>query len=214
MNSPFQTELMKDFRELRATVEKMGLFRASPLFFGFVMFQILALEFGGWFTVYYFGTSWLALLAASLLLVTAQVSWSAAITDSPTRPGRNTDSSKSPIPRNHLFLEITYSSKSPIPRNHLFLEITYSSKSPIPRNHLFLEITYSSKSPIPLLEITYSTYSSKSPIPRNHLFLEITYSSKSPIPRNHLFLEITYSSKSPILRNHLFLEAIYIFICF
>ncbi|KAK3794243.1 hypothetical protein RRG08_039024 [Elysia crispata] len=67
-----ETELMKDFRELRATVEKMGLFRASPWFFGFVMFHILALEFGGWFIVYYFGTSWLALLAASLLLVTAQ----------------------------------------------------------------------------------------------------------------------------------------------
>ncbi|XP_005097048.1 acyl-CoA 6-desaturase [Aplysia californica] len=67
-----ESELIKDFRDLRRTVEDMGLFKASVPFFGFIMIHIFLLEFLGWFTVYQFGTGWLTLFIASLFLVSAQ----------------------------------------------------------------------------------------------------------------------------------------------
>jgi fatty acid desaturase 2 (delta-6 desaturase) len=67
-----ESELIKDFRELRRTVEDMGLFKASIPFFTFIMAHIFLLELIGWFTVYFFGTSWTTLFVASLFLVSAQ----------------------------------------------------------------------------------------------------------------------------------------------
>ncbi|PVD37650.1 hypothetical protein C0Q70_00248 [Pomacea canaliculata] len=67
-----ESELIKDFRDLRAKTEEMGLFKASPLFFFSIMLHILALEVLAWFLIYTCGTSWITLLGASILLVTAQ----------------------------------------------------------------------------------------------------------------------------------------------
>lgn len=58
---------------MRAKTEEMGLFKASPLFFFSIMLHILALEVLAWFLIYTCGTSWITLLGASILLVTAQV---------------------------------------------------------------------------------------------------------------------------------------------
>ncbi|KAK7506439.1 hypothetical protein BaRGS_00002551 [Batillaria attramentaria] len=66
------SELIKDFRELRRKAEDMGWFHASPVFFTLILLHIIALEVGAWLLLYYFGTGWLTLLAASVLLVTAQ----------------------------------------------------------------------------------------------------------------------------------------------
>ncbi|CAL1544209.1 unnamed protein product [Lymnaea stagnalis] len=67
-----ESELIKDFREIRRTVEDMGLFKASIPFFTFIMLHIFVLELLGWLIVYYFGASWSSLLVASIFLVSAQ----------------------------------------------------------------------------------------------------------------------------------------------
>ncbi|KAK7113757.1 hypothetical protein V1264_012987 [Littorina saxatilis] len=67
-----ENELIKDWRDLRSKAEDVGYFRASPIFFSLILLHIIALEVAAWFLLYTFGVSWLTLLAASILLVTAQ----------------------------------------------------------------------------------------------------------------------------------------------
>ncbi|KAH9524057.1 Acyl-CoA 6-desaturase [Bulinus truncatus] len=67
----------QDFRELRETAEKMGLFKPSTLFFCLHMFHILFLDWAAWATMYYFGTGWIPYLASLLMITTveAQTGW-------------------------------------------------------------------------------------------------------------------------------------------
>jgi fatty acid desaturase 2 (delta-6 desaturase) len=67
----------KDFRELRETAEKMGLFKPSLLFFSLHMLHILFLDFAAWAVLYYFGSSWIPYLVSLGLITTveAQVGW-------------------------------------------------------------------------------------------------------------------------------------------
>ncbi|KAG8125551.1 putative Fatty acid desaturase 1 protein [Naja naja] len=70
-------ELVEDFRELRATVEKMGLLNSNHLFFLLSLLHILLLDVSAWLNVWYFGTSLVPFLITALLLgtVQAQAGW-------------------------------------------------------------------------------------------------------------------------------------------
>ena len=65
---------MADFRNLRVLAEKMGLNKTNFMFFALHFIQIIVLETIAWGLFYHFGNqSWLTYLAATLILVTAQV---------------------------------------------------------------------------------------------------------------------------------------------
>ncbi|KAL7992024.1 hypothetical protein Chor_016280 [Crotalus horridus] len=70
-------ELVEDFRELRATVEKMGLLNSNHLFFLLSLLHILLLDVSAWLNIWYFGTSLVPFLITALLLgtVQAQAGW-------------------------------------------------------------------------------------------------------------------------------------------
>uniref|UniRef100_A0A8C4YEN3 Cytochrome b5 heme-binding domain-containing protein n=1 Tax=Gopherus evgoodei TaxID=1825980 RepID=A0A8C4YEN3_9SAUR len=63
--------LVEDFRELRATIERMGLLNPNGLFFFLIFLQILLLEAASWITLWYFGTSLLPFLISAVLLTTS-----------------------------------------------------------------------------------------------------------------------------------------------
>uniref|UniRef100_A0A7M4EU55 Fatty acid desaturase 1-like n=1 Tax=Crocodylus porosus TaxID=8502 RepID=A0A7M4EU55_CROPO len=54
---PLNKLLVQDFRELRATVEKMGLLKPNGLFFFLYFLHILLLEAVSWIILWYFGVS-------------------------------------------------------------------------------------------------------------------------------------------------------------
>ncbi|XP_062973093.1 acyl-CoA (8-3)-desaturase-like [Elgaria multicarinata webbii] len=69
--------LVEDFRDLRSTVEKLGLFKPNQFFFLLMLLHILLMEAAGWFVLWYFGTSVTTFLIATTLLtiVQSQASW-------------------------------------------------------------------------------------------------------------------------------------------
>uniref|UniRef100_A0A8B9N4C3 Fatty acid desaturase domain-containing protein n=1 Tax=Accipiter nisus TaxID=211598 RepID=A0A8B9N4C3_9AVES len=67
--------LVKDFRELRATVEKMGLLEPNQLFFFLHLAHILLLDTAAWFILFYFGTSLMPFIVSLLVLTISQASW-------------------------------------------------------------------------------------------------------------------------------------------
>ncbi|EMP32025.1 Fatty acid desaturase 1 [Chelonia mydas] len=69
--------LVEDFRELRTTVERMGLLNPNHLFFFLLLLHILLLDAAAWLTIWYFGSSLLPFLFSALLLgtVQAQAGW-------------------------------------------------------------------------------------------------------------------------------------------
>nr|XP_060626586.1 acyl-CoA (8-3)-desaturase-like [Anolis sagrei ordinatus] len=70
-------QLTEDFRELRATVEKMGLLQPDRLFFFLYLVHIVVLDVVAWLNMWYFGASLLPFLFTGLLLgtVQAQAGW-------------------------------------------------------------------------------------------------------------------------------------------
>lgn len=66
--------LVKDFRELRATVERMGLLEPNQLFFFLLLGHILLLDIAAWLILFYFGTSLLPFVFSLLVLTISQVS--------------------------------------------------------------------------------------------------------------------------------------------
>ncbi|POI29597.1 hypothetical protein CIB84_006651, partial [Bambusicola thoracicus] len=70
-------KLVEDFRELRATVEKMGLLKPNRTFFLLYLCHILVLDVAAWLTIWYFGSSTVPFLFSALLLgtVQAQAGW-------------------------------------------------------------------------------------------------------------------------------------------
>jgi len=74
VNSPLlQSVLIDDFRNLRKTVEDMGLFTPLPIFYIFHMLHIILLYAAGIALLQSYGTGWTNYLAAALLFMTAQV---------------------------------------------------------------------------------------------------------------------------------------------
>uniref|UniRef100_A0A8U7MGC0 Uncharacterized protein n=1 Tax=Corvus moneduloides TaxID=1196302 RepID=A0A8U7MGC0_CORMO len=69
--------LVKDFRELHATVERMGLLEPNQLFFFLLLAHILLLDTAAWLILFYFGTSLLPFVFSLLVLTISQVqaSW-------------------------------------------------------------------------------------------------------------------------------------------
>lgn len=69
--------LTDEFRELRATVERMGLMKANHLFFLFYLLHILLLDVAAWLTLWIFGTSLVPFTLCAVLLSTvqAQAGW-------------------------------------------------------------------------------------------------------------------------------------------
>ncbi|NXG48657.1 FADS1 desaturase, partial [Psilopogon haemacephalus] len=75
---PTKNELLvKDFRELRATVEKMGLLKPNHLFFFLHLAHILLLDAAAWLILFYHGISLVPFVASLLVLTIAQTqaSW-------------------------------------------------------------------------------------------------------------------------------------------
>ncbi|XP_013804832.1 acyl-CoA (8-3)-desaturase isoform X2 [Apteryx mantelli] len=64
--------LVEDFRELRATVEKMGLLNPNHTFFILHLCHILLLDVAAWLTIWYFGSSIVPFLFSAVLLGTVQ----------------------------------------------------------------------------------------------------------------------------------------------
>ncbi|NWY43392.1 FADS1 desaturase, partial [Sylvia atricapilla] len=65
--------LLEDFRELRCTIEKMGLLRPNYLFFFLIFLHLLVLEAASWLVVWYFGISLVPFVAGMVLFTTAQI---------------------------------------------------------------------------------------------------------------------------------------------
>uniref|UniRef100_A0A670Z5G6 Cytochrome b5 heme-binding domain-containing protein n=1 Tax=Pseudonaja textilis TaxID=8673 RepID=A0A670Z5G6_PSETE len=54
--------LVHDFHELRMKVKKMGLLKSSVPFFAFIFLHAFLLDMASWFTIWYFGKSWVPFL--------------------------------------------------------------------------------------------------------------------------------------------------------
>ncbi|XP_067686671.1 fatty acid desaturase 2-like [Haliotis asinina] len=69
--------VIKDFRELRQTVENSGWMKINPVFFVCQFLSLVAMEVGAAATMYYYGTDWLPYMVAVLLYATcqAQAGW-------------------------------------------------------------------------------------------------------------------------------------------
>ncbi|NXI88645.1 FADS1 desaturase, partial [Rhipidura dahli] len=65
--------LLEDFRELRCTIEKMGLLRPNYFFFFLIFLHLLVLEAAAWLVLWYFGISLVPFLAAMVFFTTAQI---------------------------------------------------------------------------------------------------------------------------------------------
>lgn len=63
-----------DFRELRTTIEKMGLLKPNTYFFMAVFLHILLLDAASWLNFLYFGTSLLPFTVSVALCTMSHVS--------------------------------------------------------------------------------------------------------------------------------------------
>uniref|UniRef100_G3UG72 Acyl-CoA (8-3)-desaturase n=1 Tax=Loxodonta africana TaxID=9785 RepID=G3UG72_LOXAF len=70
-------ELTNEFRELRTSVERMGLMKANHVFFLLYLLHILLMDVAAWLTLWLFGTSFVPFLLCAVLLsaVQAQAGW-------------------------------------------------------------------------------------------------------------------------------------------
>uniref|UniRef100_A0A8D0DKB7 Cytochrome b5 heme-binding domain-containing protein n=1 Tax=Salvator merianae TaxID=96440 RepID=A0A8D0DKB7_SALMN len=69
--------VLKDFRELRSTVEKMDLLKPNIFFFFLMFLHIVVLDVAAWLTIWYFGDSLIPFFVGVALFTTAQaqMSW-------------------------------------------------------------------------------------------------------------------------------------------
>uniref|UniRef100_A0A8C6XTH8 Cytochrome b5 heme-binding domain-containing protein n=1 Tax=Naja naja TaxID=35670 RepID=A0A8C6XTH8_NAJNA len=67
--------LVKDFHELRATVEKMGLFKSRFSFFAWMFMHAFILDIASWCIIWYFGKSWMPFLLGVAMFTIGQVQY-------------------------------------------------------------------------------------------------------------------------------------------
>ncbi|KAK9410192.1 fatty acid desaturase 1-like [Crotalus adamanteus] len=67
--------LVKDFHELRATVEKMGLLKSRLSFFVFMFLHAFLLDITSWFIIWYFGKSWMPFLLGVAMFTIGQIQY-------------------------------------------------------------------------------------------------------------------------------------------
>lgn len=72
-HTPWQAQLVEDFRALRQAAEDMKLFEAKPTFFALLLGHILAMEVLAWLIIYLFGPGWVPSTLAALILAISQV---------------------------------------------------------------------------------------------------------------------------------------------
>ncbi|NXF26295.1 FADS1 desaturase, partial [Rhodinocichla rosea] len=65
--------LLEDFRELRCTIERMGLLRPNYFFFFLIFLHLLVLDAASWLVLWYFGVSLVPFLAGMMFFTTAQI---------------------------------------------------------------------------------------------------------------------------------------------
>ncbi|NXF91461.1 FADS1 desaturase, partial [Eubucco bourcierii] len=65
--------LLEDFRELRCSVEKLGLLRPNSTFFFLIFLHLLILDAASWLVVWHFGISLVPFLTGMALFTTAQI---------------------------------------------------------------------------------------------------------------------------------------------
>ncbi|XP_078694413.1 acyl-CoA Delta-4 desaturase-like [Branchiostoma floridae x Branchiostoma belcheri] len=65
-------QIKKDFRELRETVDKMGLFKPSYTFFGVHLAHIVLLDVLAYFIISQYGAGWVPVVLASIALAISQ----------------------------------------------------------------------------------------------------------------------------------------------
>ncbi|KFP55816.1 Fatty acid desaturase 1, partial [Cathartes aura] len=65
--------LLEDFRELRSTIEKMGLLRPNYIFFFLIFLHLLVLDAASWLMVWYFGISLVPFLVGIAFFTIAQI---------------------------------------------------------------------------------------------------------------------------------------------
>ncbi|XP_061318056.1 acyl-CoA (8-3)-desaturase-like [Pezoporus flaviventris] len=65
--------LVEDFRELRCSVEKMGLLRPNYTFFFLIFLHLLILDVASWLVVWHFGISFVPFVVGIVLFTTAQM---------------------------------------------------------------------------------------------------------------------------------------------
>ncbi|NXW00106.1 FADS1 desaturase, partial [Fregetta grallaria] len=68
--------LLEDFRELRCTIEKMGLLRPNYIFFFLIFLHLLVLDAASWLVVWYFGISLVPFLVGMAFFTIAQIQMS------------------------------------------------------------------------------------------------------------------------------------------
>ncbi|XP_022102788.1 fatty acid desaturase 2-like isoform X2 [Acanthaster planci] len=66
-------DIEEDFKNLRSTATKMGLFEANYFFFFLMTVQVIFFDLFAYFNMCYFGAGWGTFIAAALLTSTAQV---------------------------------------------------------------------------------------------------------------------------------------------
>ncbi|XP_026538382.1 fatty acid desaturase 1-like isoform X1 [Notechis scutatus] len=67
--------LVKDFHELHATVEKMGLFKSRFSFFAWMFLHAFILDIASWSTIWYFGKSWTPFLLGVAMFTIGQIQY-------------------------------------------------------------------------------------------------------------------------------------------
>lgn len=68
-----RADLEQDFRELRETLERLGLFKSDPKFHVLQIAQFLMLEIMAFYTMRLCGVNWFSFMITTLLLTTSQV---------------------------------------------------------------------------------------------------------------------------------------------
>ncbi|KAL7992016.1 hypothetical protein Chor_016272, partial [Crotalus horridus] len=67
--------LVHDFHELRTKVEKMGLLKSSVPFFAVIFLHAFLLDVASWFTVWYFGKTWVPFFIGVTLFTVSQIQY-------------------------------------------------------------------------------------------------------------------------------------------
>ncbi|NWZ24170.1 FADS1 desaturase, partial [Asarcornis scutulata] len=65
--------LLEDFRELRCTIEKMGLLKPNYTFFFMIFLHLLVLDIASWLMIWYFGISLVPFLVGMAFFTIAQI---------------------------------------------------------------------------------------------------------------------------------------------